>query len=45
MAQTPLTVNWITVVHRLAVLSKAHQMRDLHSPARDATVQELVRRI
>jgi len=34
-----------TVLHRLAVLSKAHQMRDLPNPARDATVQELVHRI
>jgi integrase len=34
-----------TVLHRLSVLSKAHQMRDLTNPARDPAVQELVRRI
>lgn len=34
-----------TVLHRLSVLSKAHQMRDLLNPARDPAVQELVRRI
>jgi integrase len=34
-----------TVLHRLAVLSKAHQMRDLANPARDPAIQELVRRI
>lgn len=34
-----------TVMHRLSVLSKAHQMRELVNPARDPTVQELVRRI
>jgi hypothetical protein len=34
-----------TVLHRLSVLSKAHQMRDLANPARDPAVQELVRRI
>ena len=34
-----------TVLHRLSVLSKAHQMRDVVNPTRDPTVQELVRRI
>lgn len=34
-----------TVLHRLSVLSKAHQMRDFPNPARDPGVQELVRRI
>jgi len=34
-----------TVLHRLAVLSKAHQLRDVLNPTRDPTVQELVRRI
>jgi hypothetical protein len=34
-----------TVLHRLSVLSKAHQIRDLANPARDPAVQELVRRI
>jgi integrase len=34
-----------TVLHRLSVLSKAHQMRDLANPARDPVIQELVRRI
>jgi integrase len=34
-----------TVLHRLSVLSKAHQMRDVPNPARDPAVQELVRRI
>lgn len=34
-----------TVLHRLAVLSKAHQMQDRANPARDPAVQELVRRI
>lgn len=34
-----------TVLHRLSVLSKAHQLRDLPNPARDPGVQELVRRI
>jgi hypothetical protein len=34
-----------TVLHRLSVLSKAHQMRDVTNPARDPAVQELVRRI
>jgi integrase len=34
-----------TALHRLSVLSKAHQMRDLPNPARDPGVQELVRRI
>ena len=34
-----------TVLHRLSVLSKAHQMRDAPNPTRDPAVQELVRRI
>jgi integrase len=34
-----------TVLHRLSVLSKAHQMRDVPNPTRDPAVQELVRRI
>ena len=34
-----------TVLHRLSVLSKAHQMRDITNPTRDPAVQELVRRI
>ena len=34
-----------TVMHRLAVLSKAHQLRELTNPVRDPAVQELVRRI
>jgi len=34
-----------TVLHRLSVLSKAHQMRDVTNPTRDPTVQELVRRV
>jgi integrase len=34
-----------TVLHRLSVLSKAHQLRDVANPTRDPTVQELVRRI
>jgi integrase len=34
-----------TVLHRLAVLSKAHQMRDVPNPTRDPAVQELARRI
>lgn len=34
-----------TVLHRLSVLSKAHQMRDVNNPTRDPTVQELVRRV
>jgi integrase len=34
-----------TVVHRLAVLSKAHQLRGLVNPTRDPAVQELVHRI
>jgi integrase len=34
-----------TVLHRLSVLSKAHQLRDVSSPARDPAVQELVRRV
>jgi hypothetical protein len=29
-----------TVLHRLSVLSKAHQMRDVPNPARDPAVQE-----
>lgn len=34
-----------TVLHRLSVLSKAHQLRELANPTRDPTVQELVHRI
>ena len=34
-----------TVLHRLSVLSKAHQMRDVTNPTRDPAAQELVRRI
>jgi integrase len=34
-----------TVLHRLAVLSKAHQLRDLANPVRDPAAQELLRRI
>jgi integrase len=34
-----------TVLHRLSVLSKAHQLRDAPNPTRDPAVQELVRRI
>ena len=34
-----------TVLHRLSVLSKAHQLREALNPARDPAVQELVRRI
>ena len=34
-----------TVLHRLSVLSKAHQMQDVLNPTRDPAVQELVRRI
>lgn len=34
-----------TVMHRLAVLSKTHQVRDLANPVRDPAVQEVVRRI
>jgi integrase len=34
-----------TVLHRLSVLSKAHQMRDVTNAVRDPAVQELVRRI
>jgi len=34
-----------TVLHRLSVLSKAHQMRDLPNPTKDPATQELVRRI
>lgn len=34
-----------TVLHRLSVLSKAHQVRNAPSPTRDPAVQELVRRI
>ena len=32
-----------TVMHRLAVLAKAHQVRDLANPERDPAVQEVVR--
>jgi hypothetical protein len=31
-----------TVLHRLSVLSKAHQLRDVTNPTRDPAVQELV---
>ncbi len=34
-----------TVVHRISVLSKAHQLRDFANPARDPAVQELLRRV
>jgi hypothetical protein len=34
-----------TVLHRLSVLSKAHQLRDMPNSTRDPAVQELVRRI
>jgi len=34
-----------TVLHRLSVLSKAHQLRDAPNPTRDPAVQEFVRRI
>ena len=34
-----------TVLHRLAVLSKAHQLRELTNPVRDPAVRELVQRI
>jgi integrase len=34
-----------TVLHRLSVLSKAHQLRDVVNPTRDPAVQELMRRI
>jgi site-specific recombinase XerC len=34
-----------TVLHRLSVLSKAHQMRDVGNPTKNPAVQELVRRI
>jgi len=34
-----------TVMHRLSVLSKAHQLRDGPNPTRDPAVQELARRI
>jgi hypothetical protein len=33
-----------TIEHRLAVLSKAHQLKELSSPTRDPAVQELLRR-
>jgi hypothetical protein len=33
------------VLHRLSVLSKAHQMRDVTNTVRDPAAQELVRRI
>ena len=33
-----------TVIHRLAVLSKAHQRRKLSNPVRDPAVRELMRR-
>ncbi|HEY5101837.1 MAG TPA: site-specific integrase [Steroidobacteraceae bacterium] len=34
-----------TVMHRLSVLSKVHQIKDLSNPARDPAVQELLRRV
>lgn len=34
-----------TVLHRLSVLSKAHQIRDVRNPTRDPAVQELVKRV
>jgi integrase len=34
-----------TVLHRLSVLSKTHQLREVANPARDPLVQELVRRV
>jgi integrase len=34
-----------TVVHRLSVLSKAHQVKGFPNPARDPAVQELLRRV
>lgn len=34
-----------TVMHRLSVLSKAHQLREVPNPTRDPAVQELVKRI
>lgn len=34
-----------TVLHRLSVLSKAHQVREVPNPTRDPAVQELVKRI
>lgn len=34
-----------TVLHRLSVLSKAHQLRDVPNPTRDPAVQELIKRI
>lgn len=33
-----------TLVHRIAVLSKAHQLRDLKNPCQDPTVRELLSR-
>lgn len=33
-----------TLVHRMAVLSKAHQLRELKNPCRDPTVRELLSR-
>lgn len=33
-----------TLVHRIAVLSKAHQLRALHNPCHDAQVRELLSR-
>ena len=34
-----------TVLHRVSVISKAHQFKDLPNPARDPAVQELLRRV
>ncbi len=31
-----------TLVHRIAVLSKAHQLRELKNPCQDPTVRELL---
>ena len=33
-----------TLVHRIAVMSKAHQLRDLHNPCHDVQVRELLSR-
>ena len=38
----PMAFN--TLVHRMAVLSKAHQLRDLKNPCQDAKVRELLSR-
>lgn len=34
-----------TVAHRLSVLAKAHDLKELPNPVRDAAVQELLRRV